>query len=213
MTSRRFFYALCAILILMLSLIAGVSVGGNYLLQKQSDRLTKLKVESKAVDTQQTALLQAKKDIERYKDKDLDEISKSVVPQDKDQAKTVREIVKIADESKVPIKSISFDASTLGSNQATSSNNTGTSSGDTKSTQVKQANPSQLKPVTGIKGVYVFELQVTSANPVTYQQLLTFLEKLERNRRTSHVTSIGLNPDDSRTKLDFSLKINAYVKP
>src|ERR1044071_9515791 len=112
MTSKRFFYIMSGIFGLVIVLIIAGTVGGNYLLQKQSKKLTELKVQNKAVEMQQTALVQAKKDVEKYSE--LETISKSVVPQDKDQAKTVREIVALAEANSVPIKSVTFQSSNLG---------------------------------------------------------------------------------------------------
>ncbi len=112
MTSKRYFFVLIGTLVLLLAIIIGGTVSGNIVLQKQSEKLLALKSENETIEMQQNALIQAKKYVERYSE--LDTIARSVVPQDKDQAKTVREIVKIAQENRIPIKSISFETSNLG---------------------------------------------------------------------------------------------------
>ena len=201
MTSRRYFYLLCGILVVFVGLIIGGAVGGNMLLQKQSKKLSALKVENESLELQQNALIQAKVDVEKYSE--LDKITKSVVPQDKDQAKTVREIVTIAQQNSIPIKSVSFQSSNLGDATVP-----GAAAPGTPKTSV-----SQVKPVEGIPGVFTLEIQVGSDGKVSYQDFLKFLEGLEKNRRTAHVTSISLNPSDNGTKLQFNLTLNAYVKP
>lgn len=203
MTSKKYFYGLLGIFILLIALIIGGAVQGNMLLKKQSQKLTDLKVENAAVDMQQTALLQAKKDVEKYSS--LENTLKSVVPQDKDQAKTVREIVQIAAQNNIPINSVTFENSTLGDPKAATG-------GGAATTQPKTT-LSQVKPVEGINGLYVLPIQIESKGKVSYPDFLKFLEALEKNRRTSHVDSINIKPEKTGKLLDFSLTINAYVKP
>lgn len=201
MASRKYFYLLSGILILLIGLIIGSAIAGNMLLEKQSKKLSALKVESDSIDMQQGALIQAKTDVEKYSD--LDKITRSVVPQDKDQAKTVREIVQIAQQNDIPIKSVSFQTSNLGDSAIPGAATPG----------VSRAPVSQVKPVEGIPGVYTLEIQVGSDGKVSYQSFLKFLDGLEKNRRTAHVTGINLDPSDNGTKLVFNLTLNAYVKP
>jgi hypothetical protein len=200
MTSKRYFYLQVGIFVLLVALIIAGTVGGNNILQNQSRKLSALKLESATIEMQQNALIQAKKDIERYND--LDKISRSVVPQDKDQAKTVREIVQIANQNNIPIKSISFETSNLGNAQAGAS-----------TAAPGQPSVSQVKPVNGIPGVFTLPIQVESAGSVGYQDFLRFLESLETNRRTAHVDAINLEPSDNGSNLNFNLTLNAYVKP
>ena len=199
MSSRKYFYVLSGILVLFICLIIAGTVGGNMLLQKQSKKLSTLKVENESLEMQQNALIQAKSDVEKYSE--LDKITRSVVPQDKDQAKTVREIVQIAEQNYVPIKSVSFQTSNLGDSAG------GAVPGAPKTSV------SQVKPVEGIAGVFTLEIQVSSDGKVSYQNFLKFLEGLEKNRRTAHVTGINLDPNDNGATLEFSLILNAYVKP
>lgn len=214
MSSKRYFYMLTGCFAFILLLIIGATIGGNYLLQKQSKKLLSLKVENKAVESQQTALVQAKKDIDKYSD--LLRITKSVVPQDKDQAKTVREIVNIASTNSIQIKSVTFESSNLGgSSTSAPAANSGGQAAPASQTPAATAQPpiSQLKPVQGIPGVYTLDLQVASDGDVAYQDFLKFLEKLEKNRRTAHVTAITLNPSQDGKRVKFNLTLSAYVKP
>jgi hypothetical protein len=207
MSSKKYFFILIGVLVLINGLIIGGAIGGNIVLQKQAAKLAKLKVENKAIEAQQSALVQAKKDVEKYGE--LEKITKSVVPQDKDQAKTVREIVQIAGANSIPIKTISFDASTLG---ATIPKAAPPAEG-TPAAKLPTTTVSQVKPIEGIPGVYTLEIQVASAGEVSYQNFLKFLESLEKNRRTAHVSAISLDPNDEGNRLNFNLTLNAYVKP
>lgn len=205
MTSKRYFYILLSVFIVLVALIIGGTYKANSFLQDQSQKLTDLKTETEAIEKQQTALVQAKKDVERYQD--LSMIVKSVVPQDKDQAKTVREIIQIAGSRNVPIKSVTFEQSTLGAPK--------TGGGTATQTPI-----SQLKPVEGIPGVSILPIQVASAGEVEYGNFLKFLQDLEKNRRTAHVSTINIKPvaDSIRPgkpnlSVEFDLTLNAYVKP
>lgn len=202
MTNKKYFYVLLGALIIIIALILGIAFQGNAILEKKSHQLTEIKTEIGAVELQQAALLQAKKDIERYTK--LEETLKSIVPQDKDQAKTVREIVQIANNNNIPINSVSFENSTLGTPQ-------------TKASGAKPTTPttdiSQVKPVEGIAGVYTLPIKIESSKEVNYPDFLKFLEALEKNRRTAHVDSIAVTPDKQGKTLNFNLTLNAYVKP
>lgn len=199
MNSRKYFYALSAILLLLVGLVIAATAGGNSILEKKSKKLYDLKVQNETIEMQQSALVQAKADAEKYSE--LNKITRAIVPQDKDQAKTIREIVAIAGQNSIPIKSVSFESSNLG-------DTAGPSSAATPKTPV-----SQVKAVEGIPGVYTLEIQVESSGKVSYQSFLKFLDGLEKNRRTAHVTGITLNPANGGRDLDFKLTLSAYVKP
>ena len=74
----------------------------------------------------------------------------------------------------------------------------------------------QLTPVKGVAGVYSLQITITQApkEPVSYNNFLTFLSKLEQNRRTAQVSSISVQPDSARPDLvSFTLVIDEYIKP
>jgi hypothetical protein len=213
MNAKKFSYLLSAVLaLLIIALFAGVYYG-NALLQKQSKKVTDAKAQNMVAEQQKISLSQAKKDIDKYSE--LNEISKSIVPQDKDQAKTVLEINKIAAESGIRLNSITFASSNLGQ-QAPKPQATSSDGGDAAKATTPTAPPiSQVKPVDGIKGVYALEINITTTekDAVSYQSFIEFLEKLESNRRTAHVDKIVIKPTKDRDALSFSLTLNAYVKP
>ncbi len=200
MTSKKVYYLLIAVLVAMGAVGVTTLVYGNKLLASSASKLNDAKLESRVIDEQQQSLAQAKQDIEKYAD--LEKIAKTVVPQEKDQARTVREIVKYAADAQVPVSSITFPTSDLGEKKTTAATTT--------------APLSQLKAVQGIKGVYQLEITVTNdaEHQVSYPSLINFLEKLEKNRRTAEVTTVGLQPDPkNRNMLIYTMTINVYLKP
>lgn len=211
MTSKRLFYILCITLVLLASAGIAGTVFGTALLERKTRNIIDLKLEGIALDDQQKSLIQAKKDIEKYQE--LEQIAKSIVPQEKDQARTVREIIKLADESNVPIGSITFPASTLGQAPARTAAPAPTEGGTTPKVSTQTT---QVQPVEGIPGLYQLEINVQSVSsvPVRYQDMLNFLSKLQQNRRTSHVTNLTVSPSKTnRNLVTFTLVINAFIKP
>lgn len=217
MTSKRFFFVMLGVIVLLTGLGTAGTVYGNVFLQRQTQEIISLKVESLALEEQQRSLIQAKKDVEKYAE--LESISKSIVPQEKDQARTVREIIRLADQSGVKISTITFPASSLGQAPAKPAAPTTPAEGGTPApVQPKAATTTttQVKPVDGIPGVFQMEInvQADSSQPVGYGNLLSFLSRLERNRRTSHVTNLTVTPStENRNQVTFSLVINIYIKP
>lgn len=206
MTTKKAFFITLGLLILTAGITVTGIVFGSSMLKKKSAELVELKLQDQLIEEQQVALVQANKDIEKYQE--LETISKSIVPRDKDQAKTVREIITLADQSGVSISSITFPDSTLGTNPT---------SGAPTTTTPKTQTPSisQVKPVDGITGLYQLEvtISVSDVSP-TYNQLIDFLSRLEQNRRTAQVTSISINPDGfNRNLVSFDLTMNVFVKP
>lgn len=211
MNVKRIHYAMIALTVLLFGASCSAVYYGNSVLTKKAQKLVDLKLNNMALDEQQKSLIQANKDIAKYAD--LEKTANAVVPQDKDQAKTVREIIKIADESGIKIANISFPPSTLGSAALKSA----ASSSNSSDTTPKVSTPAvtQVKPVEGISGVYVMEVNVQSDtnNPVRYSQFIAFLTKLENNRRTAQVSTITVTPSPKdRSKVTFSLAVNVYIK-
>lgn len=215
MSTKRMYYLMVSLCIMATAGLVGSAVVGNQFLQKQSQKLTDLKVEAAVVEQQQTALAQAKRDIETYAE--LNDIAKQIVPQDKDQARAVREIIAIAEQSGIRIQSVTFPASNLGQTPARSAPSASSSSGDSDDTPAPAApTMSQVKPVEGITGVFQLELTVTTdmASPITYTQLIQFLSRLEQNRRTAQITNLAIQPTaEDRNLLTISLQLTIYIKP
>ena len=206
---KQFFYVMTGIF--ALSIIGGGAMlyTANGMLEKRSSNVVALKLESAEVEAQQTAYQAAKKDVEKYAY--LNDIINSALPQDKDQARTVREIFLLAKQAGITIKSVQFPSSTLGA--VTSAAGASASAG-------KNSAVTQAKAVEGLKGVYSIETIVTpfadeKQYKVTYNQLIDFLSKIESNRRAMQVASIQLTPlgQNASDSISFTLTLNIFIKP
>lgn len=212
MNTQKIFYIMTATTVLLCLGIVGIVYAGNSFLVQKSTKLSDIKTKEQVIENQKISLSQAKADIEKYSK--LNEISKSIVPQDKDQAKTIREINKIAQSTQISLSQIKFDTSTLGQVTAPNPTKSSEDEGSSKPAAPKTPSVSQVKPVAGITGIYSLEIAVDSGSQaIPYYKFLEFLEKLENNRRTAHVSKISVNPDGTGENVSFSLTINAYIKP
>ncbi|MDQ3065494.1 MAG: hypothetical protein M3Q36_04475 [bacterium] len=203
MTPKRLYYVMLGAIALLIILSAAGTYLANKSLKAEGDKLLELKMEQAVLDKQSAALAQAKKDITEYED--LEVIAKSIVPQEKDQARTVLEIIKLAREAGISISSIDFPDSLLGEAAAKG-----------KTSKSIDNNTTQLTPLDKPKGLFVMEISVTSDadQPVTYAKMLNFLRKLESNRRTAQLVDLSIQPSETnRNLVTFSLVINSYVRP
>lgn len=212
MTSKKVFFIMVGSVVLVTGLTIGAIVGGTSMLKSKSAQLVELKLQDRLIEEQQVALVQANKDIEKYQE--LESVARTIVPQDKDQAKTVREIITLGDQSRIKISSINFPTSTLGTKAPVASPTTN-SDGTTTAPKVQTPPISQVKPVDGINGLFQLEVTINVDDVApTYNQLIDFLSRLEQNRRTAQVTSISINPSgNNRNLVEFNLTMNVFVKP
>jgi hypothetical protein len=207
-------------LLLTIGLIGAVFAFGNRILSQQGSKVANLKLDNQILDEQQLQLRKTQKDVEQYSS--FTTVANQVIPQDKDQARAIREILAIAKESNITIKNITFPASTLGDKKTT-----------TSSTTEQAATPaptviSQAKPVDGISGVMQLEITISpeltekalvggeEVTGVSYDDFLQFLEKLESNRRTAHVAQVNVTPQTATKTaplIDFTMKLNVFIKP
>lgn len=171
------------------------------LLGNNSNKLVSLKAQKQALQREQIYLIGAKKEIKKYSG--LEQIAKAIVPQDKDQALAVREIVNMAQVNNITLSSITFPSSDLGTATTTPASATSTLS------------LSQLTPVKGISGVYILPIQVSDSQKnyaVSYSNFYNFLTQVQQNRRTSLVTGLNITPLPDGL-INFNITINEYIKP
>ena len=201
MNSKRLYFLLIAALVLVSASVFGITYFANTMLASRAQKLTSLKTQAANLESQQTELNKNKKDIEKYAA--LNKVAETIVPQDKDQAEAVREIVNLADASGISqLSSITFPASTLGAPLA--------------GTKRLANGLTQVTPVAGIPGVYDLQITITqdSTSRVDYSKFITFLGKLENNRRTAQVSNISVQPDArDPSKVAFTLVIDEFLKP
>jgi len=197
LTSFRVFVLLCAACGLMLAAAFGLTYGANKLFTTQAGTLDDAKVDHAVAEDRETALATAQANIKKYET--LNEIAQGVIPQDKDQARTVGEIVAIANRNNINIGGITFPASRLG---------------NTSRSKATSNAESQLTPVKGVSGLYVMQVAVTSSGLSRYDNFLRFINDLQSNRRTANITSVSAQPSSTnRNFVTFDLSINAYIRP
>jgi hypothetical protein len=201
MKAKQLYFVLIGLLVLALGSFAAVAYGANKLMGNQANKLSTLRAKTIALNAQEVTLTKNKRDIVKYGD--LNTVAQTIVPQDKDQAQAVREIVNIATQSGIAkLSSITFPTSTLG---ALAGPGAHTNPGLT-----------QLVAVKGMAGVYSLQITITqtSDDEVTYDRFIAFLSKLEQNRRTAQVGSITIQPDtQDPNQVAFNLVINEFIKP
>jgi len=198
MSAKKLYYLLLGAIGLGIVVLVAGTWEANVILQGRSKSLQDAKTNTAVLEAKEQELVQQRGDITKYQD--LAIIAKNIVPQDKDQAQTVRELVDIANANGIKLGTITFPSSSLGA----------TGAGAAKS------GLSQLTPVAGIGGVYSLNITVQSdqTHPVPYAQFLSFLDALEHNRRTALVGAITLQPDTNNPgRLTFTLDLSEYIKP
>jgi len=199
MKTKPLYFVLISLLVVILLGFIGIAYAGDKLLGGQAAKLSKLRADSSVLDEQQTALTKNKRDLAKYSNLNL--IAETVVPKDKNQAQAVQEIVDLAANSGIKkLSSITLPASSLGAIGSAGS----------------KPNLTQLTPVKDIPGVYQLQITIsqTTTDEVPYNQFISFLSKLEQNRRTAQVSSITVQPDSKNpNQVSFTLVINEYIKP
>ncbi len=192
MKSKKIYYGLVGLCVVLFIGLAGSVYFGLGVLQDSSEELKQAKIEREVVSNQELSLLQAINEIEEFSE--LEQVARNVIPQEKDQARTVREIISIANRSGVNINSISFPASDLGEDD--------------------ENVISQARPVPGMQGLFELDLSVQITQDASFNQFISFLEGLEQNRRTSQVTSVSITPDQNeRGQVSFSINLGVFIRP
>jgi len=212
MNVQRLRLILLGLIGLEIVVFVGVCVLGLSKLSGQSQKMVNLKLQSSALDYQLTSLGEAKKQLQQYSY--IKNVVAEVIPNDKDQAQAVLEINQIAQQAGITIGSISFPASTLGS------------SGADAATASSTSLISQAQPVSGAKGLYSVQLNITpqsgsqvpASQQVTYSKMLDFLNRIEDNQRTAQITQVTVEPQGGSTgnavsSITFTLSINIFIKP
>lgn len=199
------------------ALFLAVALVGLGLLSAEGNKLIDLKQRTIIADAQLANLTAAKKQVEQFAY--FNDVARTVLPNDKDQAQAVEDIVNLANLAGISIASVAFPTSNLGSKPVA------TNSDNDAATVSAQSAISQAKPVQDIAGLYSLELiispQTGSALPdnrkVTFPKLLDFLSRIERNRRTAQITQVSIQPQNTDSGpsqfINFTITINIFMKP
>lgn len=206
MTTKKAYFGLIAVLVAIIASIGGMMYFSRVFLKSNADKLVAAKLELYKVDETESAYRKNQGLLQN--NKDTAEILAAIAPAEKDQARAVREITQMAAESGLSVKAVRFPGSDLVITKKST-----TADQKTATTQ----SISQAKPVPGLNNVLgiAVEVELNNSNPnaaISTDQVLTFLQKLENNRRNMRVTSInfGSAVDEGKTlKVDTLL----FIKP
>ena len=203
MNAKKFYYTMIGLLCVFIVAAGAMIYFGTSFMKKSSEALVNAKLDSFAADEQENSFVQAKKDLEKYKD--LSVLVEKILPKDKDQARAVSELYKMGAETKVTIDKIQFPSSTLGQKTTASSSSTQTTPSTT-------AVVTQAKAVEGLKSVLGIDIEVSSGKNLQYDDMIRFLQKIESNRRSMQVKKIVVRPDLEKNVLSFDVTITIFVK-
>lgn len=201
MSSKRLFFVFIILVSALIIIGAGVVSKSSSILGSEGEKLMTLKIEDKTLNMRLLDLVKAKKNINKYSE--LANITKQIVPEEKNQASVIAEIPLMAKANGIDISSINFPQSNLGVKQK-------------KNAKTKtDTSKSQLVELPELKGVYVMSIDIGIAGdkPVTYDQILSFLKTLESNRKTAQVTNISISPNKRVGYYDLQISIDTYVRP
>lgn len=208
--AKRLNFVLYGVLGLMVIGAFLLTVYTNKWLTNRSHDLVSVKLDTAALEEKQRNNQRAANELETYKA--TRQTLEKIIPENKDQAKAIGELLTIASEVGVTISNISFPTSELG---------TGTKATGSASTAVTQAKA--VDNIPGLLGIEVTLSQIdrlgsVSGSGMTYSQLLTFLESVEKNRRTMQIKTIEVLPlkaaaNSAITGYALTLKMNIFVKP
>lgn len=190
---------------------------GRSVISEKSRQLVDLKLQSKTADDQLTSLASAKKQLQKYSF--FNDVVKTVLPTDKDQAQSVLDIFQMASASGIALQNINFPSSTLGGRSTAPATTAPTTTSPTSSSTANSA-LTQAKAVAGIPGLYSLQLTINpqtgalvpAASVTTYPKFLDFLNRIERDRRTAQITNVTVSPQADGS-LNFTLVINIFIKP
>lgn len=198
---KKVYFLLIAIFFVVGASIAAMLYLSKNFLSVSEDELVEAKLEiAKQEETER---------IYRENINNLEEFSKvatileEVIPQEKDQARAVREIDLIAKQNGLAINTLSFPSSDL--------NKPAPASG--AAAQPINNAVSQAKPIAGLPGVLGIniniELRSSNNSSISTDQLLGMLRDLENNRRNMRVTSINFNAGGETV----DMQIIIFIKP
>jgi hypothetical protein len=196
MTAKNIHKLLMIMLILLIVIAASALIFSNYMMRKSTDKLIQAKLDNIGFDSEEQTYLQARKDLDEYAA--LNEIIQKILPKSKDQAQAVSELYKIGDETGITIASIQFPSSSLGE-KSTNSNSV-----------------TQAKAVDGMPGVMgidiAIELQPATGASISYANMISFLQKIEVNRRSMQIKQITVNADTVNGGVTFNVTLTIFVK-
>lgn len=221
MSAQKVYRYLIGLFILGLGLSFFIVRYAGEWLSKSSEELTVLRTEVSDLEKKRS-LLEKGKQILSSDEPAIATLAK-VLPEDKDQARVIQEIKAIADQANITIDSVGFPSSTLGSEApkpapapATDQNTQAQQTQPTATASVSQATP--VKEIPGVQSIEVTlgamrSKNTTASTGVRYDEMITLLKGIERNRRTMQIESIGISQNAGIDSYTLSLSLIIYIKP
>jgi len=207
MTAKKTYFVMIGVLILFIVGTFATLYFGNSYMKKSATSLVNTKLDNVGSDAEEQTYLQARKDLEKYKS--LNDTISKILPKSKDQAQAVKELYRIGDETGIVVDKIQFPVSTLGQKTAAA---TAPTTPATAATTVTQA-----KAVDGMPGVMGIDIQIglqpAYGKSITYNNMISFLQKVENNRRSMQIKQIDVQTDTQNGGVTFNLTLTIFVKP
>ena len=196
MNAKTLNKSLIGVLTLLIIATVGMLGFSNFLMQRNSDKLVEAKLNNITYESQEQSYLQARKDLEKYAS--INEIIQRILPKSKDQAQAVSELYKIGDETNIAIQNIQFPSSNLGQKSSAST-------------------VTQAKAVEGMPGVMgidvIVQLMPATGDYITYDNMISFLQKVELNRRSMQIKQITVYANTAGSGVTFDITLTIFVKP
>lgn len=119
MNAKKLFFGLISFTVILVLATAGVFYFANSFLVKNSSKLNDLKLQNSVIEQNEQIYIKARNDY--AKNKDLKAAVEEALPKEKDQARALKELIQIGQNTGVKIEKIEFSDSTLGDKAKTSS--------------------------------------------------------------------------------------------
>lgn len=189
--SKKVFLGMIALLVLTIGGIGGGIYVYDQQLTEQTKEISQLMADREVLEQQIKIYRDANQKIQELSY--IDEIAKEVLPPNKEQAEVIAEINKFARESGMTVSSLEF----------------GGAQGNTPDS----LDTSQTEVIAGL-GVRVLPVTVSIDPSPSYDQVISFLQRIEINRRKMQVVSLDLTPQasDRSTFSSVIVTINIYLK-
>ncbi len=188
MKTKQYFYIMILLIVVSLLGIAGSFYWGINQLEKEASTISDLQADRDVTQETIVRLQKAKQDSKEVDS--VNEILDRLLPTKKDQAKLIADIIYTASaEAGIPFNQVSsfvFQGSGLPD--------------DLSGTEVSKDYPGVFE--------YPFSMNIES---ITYEQLIKYLQEIEKNGRIIQVGEIIINPE-SGDKLGINLSMKAYIK-
>lgn len=168
LNAKTFFYGQLGLIFIFGAILAAGTYYGNGLLAAKAKKIQEIHADIDLVQEKKAETAKLQKKIDTLAD--VKDLALKVLPKDKDQASLLAQIYDIAKGFNISLSDISFSSSSKG-----------------------PSSTSQTEELKDAKSVRVYPL-TTGIECVSYPTFLSFLERLEVNRRKAQISSLSIQP-------------------